>query len=678
MPTLEELERALGAEHAEERRQAVIAIGEYPDKGAGPLLLRALGDAEWRVREEAVRVGADVAERWELIGELVAAVGQGENVGLRNAALDLLGQLGEAAVGALVASLGTVAETARKFVIEALAHSGVPSVVDTLVAELDGAGPNEIASAIDALGAIGGEAAERALLAQLASGESYVRMAAIDALNRLGAVVPWDSLDPLLDDRLVFRVALEAMGRCDDARALSPLMRALEDRSPRVVATAASALGRLAASPLRAEVQRVLEVAAGAQRTRLAELSQRSGSDAGRAAVELLTLARDPAALRPMLELAQQRALGRGVVSAMCAWGWDAVDRLLEIYRDERARRGAAALEVAGELARSLPDRDAVLVGGLREALRRELQGIEPDLLAAAVRGMGSWAEASDARRLVALASSEHEDVREGSRLALESLAERELAAVADALVGVNPDGTGGAQLAGLIARVSEADAPARLHAALLASEPETRCAAIRGLAAHGGPKSAELLALSLTDESADVQVAAADALGQVLAREHAPDGASALSAALDAEGAAVQAAAARALAAAGVADASPALVRVAREGAAAARVAAIEALCALVPDDLASVLERALTDEEPDVVKQALRGLNAQAAAGAPRALREALEHAAWDVRATAAELLGEQADAASRDALRARLDREADRFVREAIGRALGEGEV
>jgi HEAT repeat protein len=49
-------------------------------------------------------------------------------------------------------------------------------------------------------------------------------------------------------------------------------------------------------------------------------------------------------------------------------------------------------------------------------------------------------------------------------------------------------------------------------------------------------------------------------------------------------------------------------------------------------------------------------------------------LDHASWEVRRVAAELLGHKGDAPARALLRARLEREKDELVREALGLALG----
>ncbi|MGD8861413.1 MAG: HEAT repeat domain-containing protein [Myxococcales bacterium] len=681
MTAPESLREALSSEQVDTRRTAVMELGERGDAQAAEsaeLLLRALGDGDWRVREEAIAVGREVALRWEMLPGLVDALCQGDNVGLRNAALELLGGLGGPAVRALLDALGTAEPTARKFIVEALALSGSRDVVPALARILRGDDENDAASVIEALAVIGGDDAERALREQLTARDPFLRMAAMDALNRLGARVPWEELWPLLADRLTSRVTLEALGRCERREAVDPLVGALGDRSGRVAATAAGALARLwRDSTLRPAVQRALERVDADGWARMAELARELSTPAAKAAVLLSCAGRRPEGLAPAVEMAQRDLIEPDALDAIRDWGWGAARGMLELAQREPDRE-AAVIEVVADLARVLPEgggEDVVRV--LRGRVRAAMHGAELDLLAAATRCMTAWAEGADARRLVALASSEHEDVREAAQLALESLAGREPDAVRGALLGVNPEGPGGAQLAVLIAQVGGVDAPARLHAALLADDPDIRSAAIRGLAESGEPRHAELIALSLTDESPEVQVAATEALGGLLAHpDAAGEAARGLAAALDGDAPLVQAAAARALGRARVEQAAPALRKLSEHRHPDVRVAALEALSRIGAGQDVPLYREALGDEDPAVAEVALHALWRQGADDARRAAQRALEHPARAVRSAAAALLGGVADREARESLRRRAGMETDALVIEAIERALDGG--
>ncbi|HLK46451.1 MAG TPA: HEAT repeat domain-containing protein, partial [Acidimicrobiales bacterium] len=82
----------------ESRRLATQRISSLRGPDATTLLLRALGDADWRVRKEASNVAATVEPRGDVIAALMNALSEKENVGLRNAAVEALVEIGADAV----------------------------------------------------------------------------------------------------------------------------------------------------------------------------------------------------------------------------------------------------------------------------------------------------------------------------------------------------------------------------------------------------------------------------------------------------------------------------------------------------------------------------------------------------------------------------------------------------
>ncbi|HTU57556.1 MAG TPA: HEAT repeat domain-containing protein, partial [Polyangiales bacterium] len=109
----------MNSSDVEVRRDAVLAAGALHDRDTSSILMGALGDADWRVREEAIRVVGEVAVEFELIKPLIDGLCQGLNVGLRNAAREVLRRLGAAAARVLVQSLSEVEPNDRKFIVEA-------------------------------------------------------------------------------------------------------------------------------------------------------------------------------------------------------------------------------------------------------------------------------------------------------------------------------------------------------------------------------------------------------------------------------------------------------------------------------------------------------------------------------------------------------------------------------
>lgn len=674
-----ELLHELASEDQEQRRRAVVTLGDDVTQPAPVALMMALSDPEWRVRKEAVRVAREQAVTIGLLPKLVEAICQGENVGLRNAALDVLEALGGDAAGVLVAALPTVPSETKKFVIEALACGGDPRVVTTLVESSHGEDVMTAVTAIEALSTIGGPAVERALRDHLSSDEALIRMATLDGLNRLEVLLEWEQLQPLLADRMTRRVVTVALGRCGRPQAVAPLVIALSERSVHLVRAAATSLARLArTSP---ELSQAVEVGlrrvSDNTRGRIRELAADIDQAAREAAAELLVAARDPMCIGEVVELAASDMLSPSAQEGLRRWGRPLVELLLSWAEGADDRRQGTALELVSDAAipciGGVHPGEVELVQQVRVALRRGLAGDSPNLKLSAARCMGPWAQAQDATLLVETATTEGEDVAYACGRALSELARTEHAEVDRVTRDISLEGPAGAPLTALIASLGGPDVVARLQRALSAQEPRTRRAAIEGLASIPDPVVPELIVFALADESVDVQMTAARALGSLRDADGSAIGMEMLMLALGSEVDGVRASAARALGATGDRRSVAPLRDLISRGSASVVLAAIEGLRALGDTDVDDLLTEALKHDDEEVVKQALYAVADARGARCVATLSEALDHHAWDVRRLAAELLGGLGDRSARAALLVQRDREMDDLALEAVERAL-----
>lgn len=668
-----ELDAAFASDDPEVRRRAVASLSD-PEDGARRLA-RALGDADWRVRKEAARVATERAEAWALLPALVEGLCQGENVGLRNAALEVLERLGPSAADALLEALPRVPETARKFIVAALGfagHAGVEKLAE-LANDRDA---NTAQAALEALAKVGGPRAEEALRGHLASDDPVQRLAAVDGLERLEARVALEELEPLLRDRLVRRLALRLLAFSDDPRAVIALFGALDGGALASAEEAAIALGRLlerGGSPAR-EVGVKARAMDDETRQTLRALASDGRAPARRAATWVLLLARDREVLSTAAELAADDRLPPVALEAVRSWGEGAIQPLLAIAPTLGARAQAAAIEMASELGASAPDPAEIrglLVGAAREALASD----EPLVASAAAAALATWGEASDAAALVESAARFGEPMARAAGRALERLATHYPDAVERALASTLLDGPVGAGLLPAALALGGAQAEGRLQATLNADDPRARCAAVLALPKLGGERAAELAGFALADEDLDVQVAAVHVLAQ-LAQRHADDpeplGVAHLRLALRATTDPVARAAAQALGAIGDRASIPVLRELVPSGRPGVAVAAMESLRTMDDPALETLLVEALGQDDEELVKEALRALAQASSTGRAGRIALGLEHAAWDVRQLAARLLG-QLGGEGAAALRARLAREADPGVRQAIEDAL-----
>lgn len=656
---------------AELRRRAVVELASSELEDRAARLVVALGDVDWRVRKEAARVATENAEPWSLLPALVDALAQGDNVGLRNSALEVLEALGPRAAPSLLDALPRVPETARKFVVAALGFAGAEALgpLATLAHDPE---PNTAQAALEALARVGGPQAVDVLRGHLRASDPVQRLAALEGLEHLEARLSLEELAPLIEDRWVRRLAVRMLGLSDDPRASAVLFRVLEDGSPALALEAVAALGRLLDRGGADAVLAHASIASDRARRALRAITTGTSHDRERrAAITLLVWAHDAEALPAAAELAAEDALSPVAIEALRRWGAAAVDPLLASAPSLAPRARAAALEMAAELAE--PEGDARRREAVAVALRGALGSDDAVVAAAAAGALFAYAEPSDAEALVRCALRFPEHAARAVGRALERLVAHSKEAVEHAIRAVPIDGAVSAALLPAVAALGGTAANDRLQATLNAGDPRARRAAVMALPRLGGVHAVELAGFALADEDLDVQVAAVQVLAQLFDDEGRPLGAEPLRLALRSGVEPVVAAAARALGAIG----DRASVLVLREHVAHGRpgvaVAAMESLRSLHDPELDGVLDGALDQRDEELAKEALRAIAESASVSRSARIARALEHEAWDVRQLAARLLAELGDPSACAALAARLEHEPDAGVRESLEDAI-----
>ncbi|HSY22622.1 MAG TPA: HEAT repeat domain-containing protein [Polyangiaceae bacterium] len=686
----------------EARRVAVQQIAKVHGSEGPELLLRALGDEDWRVRKEGTVVAPTLDRREEVVAALVAALEETYNIGLRNAAVEALIAVGPDAVGATIETLPRLDSDARKLAIEVL--GGIPDTRATtaLARALADEDPNVRGTAAESLGGAARageesrEVAIQALIAALATTDVFLKIAALESLARLEAGLPWAVFEPFAADPLLRRYAIAAAAGSREPEAVAALARATGDPSPTIAREALVALGDTAfeceiGHPL-LECARdaLLDTASARENARRAAAG---GDDTRARAGALLALG----LLRSVDDVASiVDALGDDDVAeraelALRLFGPAAVTPLLSVARDSKAPVRAAALSLVASL-------EGAGVAEVRQALRDALKADSVDVVASGVESLGQLGDAADLRRVASLVWHTDERVAATATNAVAELGARHVTA-ARALLHESRPGQDPVVLACILLGAIASTQPLLdddirvLERALAHDDPQVRRAAIDALAQAESDAAAEAVTFALSDEEHEVKLAAVRALGRLGRPEPLVD------LLADARDADLAATTLRALA-----DASP---KIALEAArplvtqpdaaiACAAVAAIGQLqldaVALVPpghgssvSPAASLLPSPLSSAREDVLFSALGhpdlavvklALSVLGQKPGPRALARlglCLDHAEWEVRRAAAELLGQAKTPTEQGLLRARFERERDPTVREAIAAAV-----
>jgi HEAT repeat protein len=681
--------RDLVGDDEEVRRLAVERVSVLPVDEAIPCLVERIGDTSWRVRKAAVERLVACSETDAVVDALIVALGDGENTGRRNAAVEALVDCGRRAISQLVSAMNSRDPDVRKLVVDTLAGVGDSRSLPVLIDRRSDPDPNVRAAVADALGAIGGEEAARALqeVAVRDSEEQLVRFSAMHAMAALEVPVRARDLVPVLNDPVLRPAGLALLGQVDDDEALSALLKALESQARSVREAAIGSLLRMLS---RVDGGRAAEIAA-----KVCEATQASplvvGSAVDRLAdanlptrlmlVQFLGLVGAQEAIVPMLLAAQDEALSQIALANLGMLG----------------EMSEAAIDAAwGDLDMNARCDACLLFGGMagEASAARLLVALEdpsPELRIAAAESIGKRHLADALPLLVRrLESAAVDDDFES---------EEEMAHLTEALIelaGLTPDSsrdvseqtiallTGSLEgateavriaIATVIGRIGRPQEAQVVEFLLKDPSPLVRRAAVDALARLEPGAATESLRLALADEASTVRIAAAGALG---ASEN-EDVVGILRCLADDEDPDVRAAAVRAVgrrfASSRDSEHQELVMQLIdsalddEPGVALAAADTLRDMGAAAAEHALRILDRI----EPELVQEGVRCIGANGDACHFEALLPLVSHPDWTVRAEAIQVLADRGVAKAVPAILRRLETEQDDFVRDTMLRAL-----
>ncbi len=671
----DQLERALHSADPDVRRQAVYRMSLRPQGTPLTQILEALSDSDWRVRREAISLAAQTREAGALIDALLGRVVDTDNIGLRNAAIEVLGLIGQGKAAQFARACEDANDSGRKFLIEAMGKTRDPQMIDNLEELIRGEDTNSAAAAVEALVCIGGSRAEALLREQLSAPALFLRISIVEGLTRMGARVPWPELKPAVEDAIVRRISAELLGRTGDLEALEFLLELASDASPQTSAAALRAIAELArdATEARAELVERLSASNESFRQALYEALQHGDTPTRQGAAYLSVLCRDESSLEAVIHALADDVVGAESIEALRGWGGELIEPLLMLHRGE-PRSWAIALELASEL--SYEHADAVPHGTrdrIRSLIERDLIDAPDEVRAAAAQSLRWWGDPRDCRALVGCLDSTSHVVRAAATGALEALAKRVPASVEEALRDANLDGPGGADIAHVLSRLDSDGAVEVLKRGLQSSDPRTRRAVVQALAMANATDVAQLVGYAVADEDIDVQIAAVRTLGQMGTSEaNTP-----LRTALDSPFAPIRAEAALALGRRDASSAVPRIRELLEDDEPVVAAAALDALAWLGDEGVGAAVERALAHPNDEVFQAGLRAAHTLPERTAEQFVGKGLAHPAWNVRMLAIKLLLDIDTVRTRQLLSDALRGEKDTMVRHAIESGLQVGE-
>ncbi len=662
MPNLEQLGKRLASSDAEERREAAVDLGRR-GSDAVPLLFRAMGDADWRVRKTAVEGLVSLGSE-QVVAGLLQALNAPDNAGARNSAIEALIQINGPAVNALLADLATPDPDVRKFIVDILGDIKDARAVPALIDRLGDEDENIRVAAAEALGKIRDPRAVDALLACLARcDQGWLDYAAAEALGAIGDERALGPLLAALGRSSLREPVLEALGRIGDAGTIGPLITSLGDplrivREVSIIALAA--ISRKSAAPERLKITAAVRDGMTDEAADfLEEILATSSGELQKATIIVLGWTGKERSLRKIVDLLKEEDLEEAVAQALEYVERGSAGLLLGYLASENALVRRASARALGEL--GAPEAE--------EALLPLLKDENGHVRSIAAEALGRLRSRKACGPLLTLLTDEYESVQESAIQALAAIGDESV------LQGLIKGFSGydtflRRNIVMLLGRFASEHACDALSFALKDEEPAVRKAVVQALGRASGGKAIRSLLLAITDDDPEVRMLAAEAIGA----NKAPGAREALLPLLKDSDIWVRAAAARGLGNLDGARAAEALVEHLRTATDIFLLAIVEVLGkGKAPLALKPLLKLA-DHSDPEVRKTVLAAMAPYGGIDVQRACIGRLSDPHWSVRKTAVEALKSQRTPAVDSILEKIAVGDADMTVRRAAKEALG----
>jgi len=662
MPNLEFLGKKLQSSDAEERREAAVDLGRA-GHDAVPLLFRAMGDADWRVRKTAVE--ALVTNSSDSITRgLIRSLSSDDNAGSRNSAIEALVHIGSAAVDALLMSLEIPDADVRKFIVDILGDirdsRAVPALIEALEKDPD---ENVRVASAESLGKIKDRRAVDPLLSCLSNyDQSWLDYAAAEALGAIGDERALGPLIAALGRNSLREPVIESIGKIGNVNTLAPLIAGLADalRIVREVATVALTAIYWKSSPDdRDRMIRTVRANVNDQAVDfLEEMLMTSTRELQKSAVAVLGWAGRERSIQKLLALLKEEDMEEPTAQALKNIDGGRVPVLLGYLSSDNALVRRTVARVLGEVGSR--DAEDSLIGLLADETGH--------VRSAAAEALGHLRSSKAVKPLLGLLEDEYESVQES---AIRALAEIGDDSALDDLVNdfTSRDASMRRNIALLLGRFTTDKASDALAFALKDEEPDVRKAVVHALGNLSGDKALRALIHAVTDDDPEVRMLAAEALGKT----HAPETRDVLIPLLEDNDLWVRAAAARGLGRIEGEKAGEVLAAHLNTATDIFLLSLVDVVGKLGTQHALTPLLRLADHADPEVRKTVLMALSGYRWESVHQTIVSRLSDPHWSVRKTAIEIIKQRKDAAAEPFLERIADGDPDATVRQAAKDAL-----
>jgi len=654
----QEPERSLRDNDIEIRREALESLRGKSDETCIDLLLSAMEDTSWRIRNTAVDILIEEYPVEKYIGDLISLLYREENAGARNSAIEALSRLSRKATPFLIEAFNTPNRDVRKFIIDVLGGFRDDRSLPLMLNALRDDDENVRVTAIEHIGKVRESSVVDALIEIIESDDIWTAYPAADALGRIGDKKAIPSLLKSLDKKTLRVPVIKALSLIGSPDSLKYIIPFLKDHSKIVQEEALRSIERFYNKGISEEFitseikrligERVLDV--------LISHAWSSKPEVRISAILILGLMKDERAYTPLLEISQEQSFSEDVKRAFVFIGRDNPESLLRLFETESLYQKRFICELAAIIA-------SPVYYSVFEKLLKDEDG---HIRAIAAMGLSRIGDPRAVEPIKRLLTDPYEDVQETAVEALSSL--RSWLSVDDLMSMLRDEKPVLRKNAALLlGKIDAREAAHALGFALKDGDVTVRKACVEAFSLLKTEASVQFLILALTDEDPGIRVSAALSLGRI-----GGEGVfEALSLLLSDSDDSVRVAVSKAFGILSDKRADAPLIRLLADKSGFVVTTTIESLSKIGGNEARSALLRMLSSSDKEVRRTAIKALSSFE--DVEDDLIHFLKDDDWASRMAAVEVLGKKTKVPIRRELERLLDTEEDPIVKKAVEESL-----
>ncbi|MEW6570174.1 MAG: HEAT repeat domain-containing protein [Nitrospirota bacterium] len=650
---MQDLERLLRDDDVEVRREALEGIKGKPHFSYIKLLLSAMGDPSWRVRNTAT----DILLEYPLdsyIDGLIQLLYCDDNAGARNAAIEALVRLNRKVTPFLIKAFKTHNRDVRKFIIDVLGGFSDERSSPLMLDALSDADENVRATAIEHIGKIKEASVVDALIRIIEADDIWTAYPAADALGRIGDKRAIPALLKALESKTLRIPALKSLSMIGEPETLKFVVPFIKDSSKTIQQEVLMSLERFYRRGVNEDfITDEIKKSVGDEIFDILTTHIWSKKPGVRmSAILMLGLLKDERAYNPLLEISQEENFEDDVKRAFVFIGRDRPESLLKLFKTDNVYQKRFICGVADIIG-------SLVYAPVFESLLYDEDGHTRALAAVALSKIGDLGSIEQIKKLL---DDPYEDVQEAAVRALSRMGSwLSVHEFISLLRDGNPKIRKNA--AAILGRIGAVEAIPALGFALKDEVVSVRKVCVEAFSMLKTEESIRFLILALTDEDPHIRASAALSLGQIKG-EGVFEALSVLTSDIDDS---VRVAVSKAFAMLQDPRTVKPLIASLSDKNGFVVATAIESLSKIGSSEARSALLKMLTNKDAEIVRTTIRAL--ASFEDAEDEIVPFLKDSDWATRMAAVEVLGRRAKGYIRKELERLLDTEEDIIVKQTV---------